>query len=235
MVSLIPDPSYYYSEQQQGIDRRLKDLVIQRCLPHLRGPSVLDLGYVDGSWTDPVLQRGWTSHIVEGAERHVDHARQRYAGRTDVRIEHVRFDEFRADRCYDSIIAGDMLRYLDDPTTFLRRLGDALTRDGRIVVTVPNSRSLHRRIGTLLGLQTHPAAANSQDKEVGNQRSYDRYELRKELLSAGLRILELRGCVLKPLSSGQMSDWNDDLLGALLQIGDELEDYAWFLYAICER
>lgn len=235
MVNPITGASYYYSEQQQGIDRRLKNLVVHRCLPHLRGPSVLDLGYVDGSWTDPVLQRGWTSHIVEGAELHVEHAHQRYAGRTDVRIEHVRFDEFRADRCYDSIIAGDMLSYVEDPVTFLCRLSDALAPDGRLVATVPNSRSLHRRIGTLLDMQAHPAATNSRDKEVGNLRSYDRYELRQQLQSAGLRILELRGCFLKPVSSAQMTDWSDELLGAFLEIGDELEDYAWFLYAICER
>jgi hypothetical protein len=84
-------------------------------------------------------------------------------------------------------------------------------------------------------MQAHPAAANSRDKEVGNLRSYDRYELRQELQSAGLRILELRGCFLKPVSSAQMTDWSDELLGAFLEIGDELEDYAWFLYAICER
>lgn len=235
MASSIAGSSYYYSDQQQGIDRRLKNLIIQRCLPHLRGPSVLDLGYVDGSWTDPILERGWTVHIVEGAERHVQHARQRYADRKDVQIEHVRFEDFRAKRQYDCIVAGDILRYVPEPVAFLRLLREALTPAGRLIATVPNSRSLHRRIGTLLGMETHPAAANMRDKEVGNLRSYDRYQLRHELTSAGLRVLELRGCLLKPLASEQMCDWSDELLGAFLEIGDELEDYAWFLYGICER
>jgi trans-aconitate methyltransferase len=234
MVRPIQGESYYYSEQQEGIDRRMKDLVVQRCLPHLRGPSVLDLGYVDGGWTDPILALGWTSDIVEGAATHVDRARQRYAGRTDVRIYHARFEEFRADRKYDSIIAGDILRYIEEPIPLLRRLRDWLTAEGRLLVTIPNSRSLHRRIGTLLGMETHPLAPNSRDIEVGNLRNYDRYQLRHELLTAGLRISELRGCFLKPLSSSQMTDWSDELLVAFLEIGDELEDYAWFLYAVCE-
>jgi len=235
MVRPIQGESYYYSEQQEGIDRRTKDLVVQRCLPHLRGPSVLDLGYVDGGWTDPILALGWTSDIVEGAATHVHRARQRYAGRADVRIYHARFEEFHADRKYDSIIAGDILRYIEDPIPLLRRLRDWLTAKGRLLVTIPNSRSLHRRIGTLLGMETHPLAPNSQDIEVGNLRNYDRYQLRHELLTAGLRISELRGCFLKPLSSSQMTDWSDELLVAFLEIGDELEDYAWFLYAVCER
>jgi trans-aconitate methyltransferase len=235
MTRPIQGESYYYSEQQQGIDRRVKDLIVQRCLPFLRGPYVLDLGYVDGGWTDPVLARGWTSDIVEGAERHVAQARQRYAGRSDVRIHHVRFEEFQAERSYDSIIAGDILRYVEEPVAFMHRLALWLAPDGRLLVTVPNSRSLHRRIGTLLGMEPHPTAANDRDREVGNLRPYDRYELRRELQAAGLRIMELRGCFLKPLSSAQMADWSDGLLRAFLEIGDELEDYAWFLYAVCER
>jgi trans-aconitate methyltransferase len=235
VVSSLEGKPYYYSEQQEGIDRRIKRLVVQRCLPYLRGPSVLDLGYVNGDWTDPILELGWTSDIVEGAATHVAHARQSYAGRDNVRIYHARFEEFRADRTYDSIIAGDILRYIEEPLPFLRRLREWLAPKGRLLVTIPNSRSLHRRIGTLLGMETHPAAANNRDIEVGNLRSYDRYELRNELLAAGLRIVELHGCFLKPLSSAQMTDWSDELLAAFLEIGDELEDYAWFLYAVCER
>ena len=235
MAKPVTSAPYYYSEQQLGIDRRIKNLVVGRCLPHLRGPAVLDLGYVDGCWTDPVLERGWTSHIVEGAELHVEHARQRYAGRTDVSIEHARFDDFRTDRRYDSIIAGDMLRYVEDPRAFLNRLRDALAPDGRLIATVPNALSLHRRIGTLIGMQPHPAAFDARDREVGNLRSYDRYSLRHELRAAGLQVLELRGCFLKPLSSAQMNEWSDELLGAYLEMGDELEDYAWFIYAICAR
>jgi hypothetical protein len=83
-------------------------------------------------------------------------------------------------------------------------------------------------------MEDHPANANSRDQEVGNLRSYDRYQLRQELQRAALKLIELRGCFLKPLSSVQMADWNNTLLDAFLEIGDELEDYAWFLYAVCE-
>ena len=35
-------------------------------------------------------------------------------------------------------------------------------------------------------------------------------------------------------SSEQMEDWPDDLLRAFLEVGDELEDYCWFVYAVCQ-
>ncbi len=233
-MTTIKGSDYYYSEQQKGIDRRTKDLVVRRCLPFLKGPSVLDLGFVDGCWTEQVLRRGWNSDIVEGNPRHVARARELYGNHPNIMIHHSLFQEFVAGRRYGTIIAGDILRYIEEPVPFLQRLRSWLEPHGRLIVTVPNSRSLHRRIGTLLGIEPHPEEANARDKEVGNLRAYDRYQLRHELTSAGLHPIELRGCFLKPLSSVQMSDWSDELLQAFLEIGDELEDYAWFMYAICE-
>ena len=226
---------YYYSEQQQGIDRRTKALVVRRCRTFIQGPSVLDLGYVDGCWTDEILRLGCSSDIVEGNIKHVEHARTAYNGNAKVRIHHASFEDFAPTDRYDTIIAGDMLQYVKDSVGFLRRMSDWLAPQGRLIVTVANSRSLHRRVGTLLGMESHPTAANTRDQEVGNLRQYDRYRLRQELCAAGLRPIELRGCFLKPLSSAQISGWSDALLEAFLEIGDELEDYAWFLYAVCER
>jgi trans-aconitate methyltransferase len=233
-VTTIKGSDYYYSEQQQGIDRRTKDLIVRRCLPFLKGPSVLDLGFVDGCWTEQVLRRGWNSTIVEGDLKHVARAREMYAAHKNVAVHHALFEEFIAESRYDTIIAGDILRYVEQPAAFLRRLGSWLNPHGRLIVTVPNMRSLHRRIGTLLGMEKDPEEANARDREVGNLRGYDRYQLRHELISAGLDIVELRGCFLKPLSSPQISGWSDELLEAFLEMGDELEDYAWFIYAICE-
>ena len=107
--------------------------------------------------------------------------------------------------------------------------------DGRLIATLPNSRSLHRRIGALMNLESTPVQANQRDQEVGNHRGYDRYEFRHLLLEGGLEIEMLRSCFLKPLSSAQMEGFSDQLLRAFLDVGDELEDYCWFLYAICRR
>jgi 2-polyprenyl-3-methyl-5-hydroxy-6-metoxy-1,4-benzoquinol methylase len=225
---------YYYSEQQQGIDRRTKALVVRRCLPFIQGPSVLDLGYVDGCWTDEILRLGYASDIVEGDLKHVGHARAAYAGNAKVRIHHSSFEAFAPTVRYNTVIAGDMLQYVKDSVAFLRRMSGWLAPQGRLIVTAANSRSLHRRVGTLLGMESHPTAANTRDQQVGNLRQYDRYQLREELHAAGLRPIEVRGCFLKPLSSAQIAGWNDALLEAFLEIGDELEDYAWFLYAVCD-
>lgn len=226
---------YYHTPLQLGIDNRTKRFVMERCLPLVRGPRILELGYIDGEWTRELLAPDRFIEIVEGAQRHVDHARQEFASASNVVVHHCLFQEFDTQQKFDTVIAGDMLRYLDDPLDFLRRSREWLVEGGRFIATVPNGRSLHRRVGSYMGMEPQPMAPNQRDKEVGNRRSYDRYEFRQILVEAGFKVLEVRGCFLKPLSSLQMEHWDDQLLKAFLEIGNELEDYCWFLYGICTR
>ena len=52
--------------------------------------------------------------------------------------------------------------------------------------------------------------------------------------SSGYAPRLVRGCFLKPLSSAQMETWSDELLRAFAEVGEELQDYAWFLYAVAD-
>ncbi len=223
---------YYHSEQQLGIDNRTKALVMDRILPFLKGPDALELGFVDGEFTDRLLQAGVHVDVVEGASWHVAFGEKKYRDDGRVRFFHALFQDFEPEKTYDTVVAGDMIRYLADPVSFLSKVGRWLKADGRLLITVPNSRSLHRRVGSLMGLEARPEEANLRDQEVGNQRSYDRYQLRELLRNSGFLVTELRGAFLKPLSSAQMTDWSDELLGAFNLLGQELEDYCWFLYAV---
>jgi 2-polyprenyl-3-methyl-5-hydroxy-6-metoxy-1,4-benzoquinol methylase len=222
---------YYYGAAQLGIDARSKALFMQRCLEWVEGPRVLDLGFVEGAWTDALLAQGCSVDVVEGASRHVAFGRDKYAGDPRVRMFHALFQEFEPPDTYDTIVAADMIRYLPDPAAFLARARTWLAPSGRIVITVPNRRSLHRRIGAALGFESSLDEPNTRDTEVGNRRSYDRYELRHLLQQCGYDIETLQGAFLKPLSSEQMAGWSDELLRAFLEVGDELQDYAWFIWA----
>lgn len=226
---------YYHTPQQQGIDNRMKRLVVERCEPFIIGPRVLELGYIDGIWTDVVLKKQYHIDVIEGATKNIEHARKKYSNHPGVAIYHQLFQEFKPMTKYNTILAADIIRYIPHAGGFLKTIQEWLEEDGHLIVTVPNSRSLHRRIGALMNIEPTPISQNSRDLEVGNLRSYDRYELRSLLLEARYKVITLRGCFLKPLSSQQMDNWNDELLKAFLDIGDELEDYCWFIYCVCKR
>ncbi len=223
---------YYNGSVQTGIDNRIKRLLIERCLPHVSGPHVLDLGYIDGTWTDALLAQGHRVDVVEGASAHAAHAAARYSSQPGTRVVHALFENFEPDRLYDSVVAGDMLGCIDDPVGLLRRASAWLRPGGVIVATVPNSRSLHRRVGALMEIEATPDAVNDQYRVVGNRWSYDRYLLRHHLSLAGFDVVALRGCLLKPLPSERLIDWDDALLRAFLDIGDELEDYCYYIYGV---
>ena len=223
---------YYHGPLQSGIDNRVKRLLIERCLPYVCSPRVLDLGYIDGTWTDALLGERHVVDVVEGASTHVAHARERYAGRPDVEVFHALFETFEPAERYDTVVAGDMLSCVDDPVGLLTRAVAWLRPGGALVATVPNSRSLHRRIGALMRVEATTDEVNERYRAVGNRWSYDRYLLRHHLAGAGLDVVAVRGCFLKPLPSQQIESWDDDLLRAFLDVGDELEDYCYYIYGV---
>lgn len=212
------------TRKQQGIDRRMKQRVMTRCMPYVQEPSALDLGYVDSMWSDALLARSCHVDIIEGALLHVEHAHRHHHGRDDVRIYHARFEDYVPDCRYDTVIAGDMIRYLHAPSDFLSRAGGWLNPGGRIIITVPNGLSLHRRFGTLMGMEEHPMALNRQDRIVGNLTTNDRYTLRQLVLNAGLELLTLRGCLLKPVDSARMTDWPDGILSLAAELATAIPD-----------
>ena len=143
---------YDRAPSRTGIDNRTRRFVVDAALPYVEG-DVLELGYVDGLWTDALIAAGHAVEIVEGAARHLAHARAKYAAEPSVRVRGALFEEFQPRRRYDTVLAGDMLRYLDDPRRFLRRAREWISPRGTLIATLPNSRSLHRRVGALLGME----------------------------------------------------------------------------------
>jgi 2-polyprenyl-3-methyl-5-hydroxy-6-metoxy-1,4-benzoquinol methylase len=226
--------SYYYTEKM-STDNRLRSLLIKRCLPFTAGPKVLELGFMDGQWTDQFLGRGYSVDIVEGASRQCDEAKARYGENKSVRVYHSLFEDYAPDCRYDTILAGGMIKHLPEPQLFLKKMRDWLNDDGVLVATTPNGASLHRRVGAYMGVLGEPEELTATDKDVANLRVYNRYTFRNELLRAGWKVHQLGGAALKPVSTDLMTEWSDKLLEALDCVADELQDYSWYIYAICKK
>jgi len=225
---------YYYSPKM-SIDNRLRKYLIERCLPYSRGPRVLELGFMDGQWTDRFLARSYTVDIVEGARKQYERAVEIYRGNQSVRAFHSLFEDFIPDTKYDTILAGGMIKHLPDPAKFLVSLRNWLQDDGVLLATTPNGASLHRRVGAYMDLLPTPESLTPADLEVSNLRVYNRYTFRHELQQGGWKVMHLKGAAFKPVSTEMMAEWSDELLNALDQVAEELQDYAWYIYAICRK
>jgi SAM-dependent methyltransferase len=223
---------YYFTAQQIGIDNRCRERMISRCLLDHKPGRVLELGFMDGQWTDHFLRMGCNVTVVEGALRNVEFGRSKYAGNPEVEIIHGTFEDYRPAKRFDCMLMGGMLKHLDDPLGLLRRAREWISPGGKLIATTPNARSLHRRLGVAMGLLKTLDALSPTDIKVGNLRHYDLASFRDLLISGGYTVETIGTAVLKPVSSDRMSDWPDDLLDALDTIADELPDYGWYIYAI---
>jgi SAM-dependent methyltransferase len=224
---------YYFTSQHQGIDNRCRERLIDRCMKGVRRGNVLELGFMDGQWSDRFLALGCRLTVVEGSARNLQYGKMKYSGRTDVNFVHSTFELFEAIEPYDYVLMGGMLKHLDDPAAFLSRSKAWLKRDGLLIATTPNPRSLHRRVGVHMGLLSDLSELSPTDKKVGNLRHYDIDSFRSLLTSGGYNIEHIGSAGIKPVSSDRMADWPDELLIALDKLADEIPDYGWYIYALC--
>jgi SAM-dependent methyltransferase len=224
---------YYFSPQQTGIDNRCRERMIRRCLPYVRtGSHVLELGFMDGQWTDHFLNKGCRVTAVEGAIRNVEYGQKKYHREQRVLLIHTLFDDFVPSEQFDVIHMGGMLKHLRDPAALLWRARAWLKPDGLLIATTPNARSLHRRVGVYMGVLNDLDSLSETDKRVGNLRHYDLDSFRELIVGAGYEVVAIATSVVKPVSSDRMADWPDELLDALDKIADEIPDYGWYIYSI---
>jgi SAM-dependent methyltransferase len=223
---------YYFTSRQTVLDDRLRDRLIKRCLKDVKGGEVLEFGFVDGQWTDPLLARGCTVTSVEGALNNLEFGRRKYAENLSVAFVHSSFEEFDTDRKFDWIIMGGMLKHLEDPVSFLNKSHRWLKPGGRLIATTPNPKSLHRRVGVEMGLLPDLESLTPTDLQVGNLRHYDLQSFEALIADGGYAVSTIATAMLKPASSDLMESWSDQLLDGLDGMADELPDYGWSIYAI---
>ena len=183
------------------------------------GSRVLELGYGDGIVTAALVKSGCELTVLEGSATLVDRARQAHP---TVNWVHSLFEDFRADRAYDVILASHVLEHVDDPQAILRLISSWLVETGKIIIVVPNRNSLHRQLAVLMGLQPELDTLSKRDLLVGHQRVYSLEALEEDIRGAGLRPIESVGFFLKVLPNAMMLDYSRELLWAMNIISSSL-------------
>lgn len=227
---------YYYTAAQEFDDIN-KKMVIDEIRRFIRPGRMLELGYTNNIWTDALLAAGGTVDVLEGASNHVARARADFAGHSHVRVHHTLFEDYTPDAQYDTILMSGVIKHIPDDAGFLRKTRAWLKPDGVVIGCTQNSRSFHRRLGTYMGLERAPDAPNARDRDVFNLHQYDRFAWRALFLDAGYRVDHVAGVFLKILSTEQLMHLGTrydlaPIMEGLRRLGEELQDYAWYLYLI---
>jgi len=189
------------------------------------GRHVLECGAALGEMTELLLKVADVD-VVEAAEHYVRLLRQRFGPR--LVIHHSLAEHFNPPCRYDVVVVASLLHHFNRPMDVLRHMRSWVVPGGRLIATVPNMLSMHRRLGVAMGVTDRPDAASSRNIRFGQPGRFDRDSIAHLLHDAGWRMTEIGGFLIKPFPNDLMQSLNlsDNILDGLFELGRQLPELA---------
>jgi len=190
-----------------------------------RCDRLLELGLGHG-FTAMLFHEHCKEHvIIEGSPKVIALFREKHPDFTATVVNDY-FETFKSQRLFDCIVMGFILEHVDDPDMIMQRYKKVLKPNGKLYVTVPNAKSLNRRLGLELGKITDIYDLNDNDRALGHKRQFCRDTLKRLLIKHGYAVTHEEGIYLKPLPLSVLKTLPDfkENLQAMLRVGIEFPD-----------
>ena len=196
--------------------------------------KILDMGCADGTLTNYLSSHFKEIYAIDSSASLIKKAKMKCPS---VIFNCSLFEEFYPDSKFDMIIAGHILEHVESPSALLNHIyNNWLERKRKIVITVPNKESLHRRLGLEMGLITDLGELTEDDFKVGHRRYYSIKSLKTVVKKTNFRILETGGIMIKPLSNRQMFAWDGDILEGLYKLSQKMPpEFGGELYIVAKK
>jgi len=213
-----------YHSNDEIPDKFIEELCQEHCCDWLEtlidaSDRVIELGYGDGITLKRLVKKADIYTVVEGAPSLAQKVRETYP---QVELVENLFEDHQPASAVDKILALHVLEHVDEPVALLEHIKTWLKPKGEIIIVVPNSESLHRRLAVLMKIAPQLDTLSPRDHLVGHQRVYDLARLTADLNAAGFEVIESRGFFLKTLPNGMMLTYSSELIKALNVLGDAL-------------
>ena len=139
--------------------------------------------------------------VLEGSTEVIELYKKNF-GSQGLSLIHTYFEEFQSDVKYDAIEMGFILEHVKDPDQILNHFKKFLAPDGRMFISVPNAKSLHRIIANKAGMLDDIYELSPQDHQLGHLHFFDLESITKKIENAGFEVMCSKGIFLKPLAAG---------------------------------
>ena len=144
---------------------------------------------------------------IVGVDASVPHIKAARELLPEVEFHEWLIESLELDEKFDSVSMLDVLEHVIDPVELLKKAATLLKDDGVMIVHVPNSNAINRKLNVIMGsLKSCDELSPFDINIAGHRRSYTLESLEKEVTNAGLKPNSLRRNFLKMLSTPQM-DW----------------------------
>jgi len=200
------------------------------------GKSAIEIGCGSGTCTVRLSEIFDDIEVVEPCESNIELLKEKLP---DIKCHQNLLQDFSGgtdpDRKFDFVFFLNVIEHVESPINSLKHLSRLVKHEGLIFISCPNCMSLNRRAGYKMGLLEDYEKMAPKDIEVGHRRLYTVDMLRDHCDKAGLKVLDMKGMYLKPLSEAQMITLGDDVVRAFYQLGEDIPQYCASLLAVATR
>ena len=151
----------YSSRRMTGAVQKYNLESLRAAVPYLIGDTVLEMGCGDGTWTYTLLNYFKKVEVVDASKQLLDNI-SKLPGES-IKCHCSLFEEFTPTHKFDTIIAAHILEHVDNPIKTLYDATRWLTKDGRIIIVVPNAKSIHRQVGVLMRILNNTTQLSDSD------------------------------------------------------------------------
>ena len=191
-----------FRDYQYNFDSSVRELLMERWEPYFsEGGLSLEMGSFDGTMTELLRRYFNRLQVVEGSEKLASVVREKFDGSVPVHLSW--FERFEPVERFDHVFLVHGLEHVEDPVGVLSRASTWLNENGKLFVAVPNANALSRQIAVQMGIVDSLQAVTEGEREQGHLRTYNLDTLCRDIHSAGLKIIDRGGVVLKALSNWQ--------------------------------
>jgi predicted TPR repeat methyltransferase len=177
-------PNVYTFKDFEGSSHRILIDLIRRFAPS--GGTLLDLGAAGGELGAAVRSQFKRTAGFEFDVDRIAQLKDHFDAAVIADLETVR----RLPANVSAIVLADVIEHLRDSTALLRCVRENLAADGRLFLSVPNIANITVRLGLLFGVFEY------RDRGIldyTHLRFFTMRTIRRELETAGFRILAVRG------------------------------------------
>ena len=224
----------YEEEIAYGAEEKINLLNANFALNRITGP-VIELGCGNGTWTKLLIEKFENLTVVDASIVLLEKIKKKFGAKA-ICIESL-FEEFNPKtQNYSTVLLIGALHHSKNPTQILQNISNWIHPNAKLIVSVPNAGSIHRRLGTKMGIINNAEEISKLGIRQGHERTYTIDLFKEQLIDAGFSIDHFKGLFFKPFSNSQMDLMDNKIFSGLFKLADELPDeLAATLYAECSK
>lgn len=215
----------------EGFHSKMIDFISECTESYYSGRNCLVLGPSEGVELERILQKRFLSlTFVDGSSRVIEEVKKKIPNQ-----EYIvsLFENMNLKNKFDTIIAHHILEHLDNPVKILTYIKKYSKPDTKIILSVPNAKSIHRMLGVKMGLLKNIYELNDSDIRVGHRKVYDFDSLEKDIICSGLKVIAKFGCFFKPFSNSQLENFSQEQINGFYELGKDFPENCAEIIFIC--